>query len=220
MKKKTKAMLVEGCPDYRQAVAGIMECASDMELISTFSTADAALRSLQQMSTRQVPDLILLDLCLPGMPGLEALPYFKQYMPEIKIIIITHSDADRDVMNAVIAGIDGYLLKSTPQKKMIENIQSVINGGVSIDSAVAGFLFDAIRKTHEEKHLEIKLSSREQEVLGFIAEGMMMKEIAAHLGLGTATICTHAKHIYDKMDVTNAPSAVHKAYLTGILSRG
>jgi DNA-binding NarL/FixJ family response regulator len=218
MTNKIKIMLVEDSPAYRKATSEILKNTPGMELISEFGTAEIALRSLQDMSTRRVPDLMLLDLRLPGLSGIDALPYFRKSIPETKIIILTQSSAKMDLMNAVRVGIEGYLLKNATQEQIVSSIRSVMDGGVSLDTYMASFTLDAIKDTVPENRQKTNLSNREMEVLHLIAEGRQKKEIATDLGLSVWTINTHMKNIYGKLEVKNAPAAVHKAFRSGILS--
>ena len=108
MKRKIKIMLVEDNPEYRRVLDIAIKRDPDMELVSQVGTAERALRSFQVMSTRIVPDIILLDLNLPGMSGLEALPHFAQAVPDTHIIVLTQSDREDDVLHSISLGAKGY----------------------------------------------------------------------------------------------------------------
>lgn len=112
MKPIIRVMMVEDHPEYREGIALALETEDDVELISKFGTAERALRHLQVRHQPQKPDVILLDLNLPGISGLEALPYFRTCLPDAKVIILTQSDCETDVLAAISAGAAGYLLKS------------------------------------------------------------------------------------------------------------
>jgi DNA-binding NarL/FixJ family response regulator len=210
-------MLIEDHPEYREVIELALKKEDDLELISQFGTAERALRSLQDMSTRQEPDIILLDLNLPGMSGLEALPFFRSAMPGVKIIILTQSDREADVYQAITLGAAGYLLKSSTLTNIIENIRTVMSGGAPLDAKVARYILTTLQtkplKTEAEHPL---LSPREMEVLNLMAEGLVKKEIAETLNISTATVVTHANHIYEKLHANNAPSAIDKAHRLGL----
>jgi two-component system nitrate/nitrite response regulator NarL len=216
MKNKIRVMLVEDHPGYREVITRALKSEEQIELISQFGTAEIALRSLQDMSTRNVPDLILLDLNLPGLSGLEALPYFKQSIPDIEIIILTQSDKEADILNAISLGAKGYLLKSSTANQIRDGIKTVMNGGASLDPAVANFILNTMSDRPRKATLEKELSEREMEVLSRLGEGLVKKEIASKLGISITTVADHVRHIYEKLEVQNAPAAIHRAHRLGL----
>lgn len=216
MKRKIKVMLVEDHAGYREVIARALKKEPDMELISEFGTAEIALRSLQDMSTRNVPDLILLDLNLPGMSGLEAMPFFRQSIPDTEIIVLTQSDREADILSAISQGAKGYLLKASTAKQIKESIKTVMNGGASLDPGVASFILDTMTGRSKKVTLEKELSEREMEVLSRLGEGLVKKEIASALGISITTVADHVRHIYQKLGVQNAPGAVHRAHHLGL----
>jgi len=147
-------MLVEDNPRYREVVTLALKEVSDLELISQFGTAEIALRSLQGRADTELPDLILLDLRLPGMDGLEALPQFLAAAPQARIMILTQSDEEADVLRAISAGASGYLLKSSTVSQITEGIRTVIAGGASLDAKVARFLVDTLRSKLPKEETE------------------------------------------------------------------
>ena len=219
MKSPIKVMLVEDHPGYREVITRALKNEKRIELISQFGTAEIALRSLQEMSTRNVPDLILLDLNLPGLSGLEALPYFKQSIPDTEVIILTQSDKKSDILNAISLGAKGYLLKSSTANHIREGIKTVMAGGASLDPGVATFILNTLRGRPKEAVLEKDLSEREMEVLSLLGEGLVKKEIASELGISITTVADHVRHIYEKLEVQNAPAAVNRAHRLGLFPK-
>ena len=208
MNNKIRVMLVEDHPEYREAIELALGKEPAMELTGQFGTAERALRSLKHAKLCAVPDVILLDLNLPGMDGLDALPLFSAALPDAKIIILTQSDREADVLKAITLGAAGYLLKSATLKQITTGIQSVYNGGAALDAKVAQFIL---------KTLKTKLPRGEiHPVLSLLAEGLVKKEIADRLCISSTTVVTHVSHIYEKLNATNAPSAINKAYRLGI----
>ncbi|MFC1766540.1 response regulator [Planctomycetota bacterium] len=218
MKQKIRVMLVEDHAGYREVITRALKRVPNIELTSQFGTAEIALRSLQDMSKQERPNLILLDLNLPGMSGLDALPELAQTIPDAKIIILTQSDNESDVLNAISLGASGYLLKSSTATQIREGIQAVMDGGAPIDPSVAKFLLDSLKTRSPRGKTEPVLTEREMQVLTHLAEGCVKKEIAEHLNLGYTTIDTHVRHIYEKLNVRNAPSAINKAHRIGLFS--
>jgi DNA-binding NarL/FixJ family response regulator len=216
MKKNIRVMVVEDHPEYREVIGLALKKESDLELISEFGTTERALRSLQDMSTRQVPDIILLDLNLPGMSGLNAIPYFGKSIPDAKIIILSQSDQEADVLQAISLGAAGYLLKSSTVAKITEGIRSVMEGGAPIDASVAKYILNTLKNAPAKTGETPTLSEREMEILTLLAKGHSKKEIADQLDIGVSTVVTHVSHIYEKLNVVNAPSAIDQAHRLGL----
>ncbi|MDF7808628.1 response regulator transcription factor [Pontiellaceae bacterium B12219] len=219
MKHKIRVMLVEDNPEYRDVIDLALEDENDIELISQFGTSEIALRSLQDMSTRNVPDLVLLDLRLPGMDGLDSLSYFRTALPDAKIMILTQSDEEADVLRAISRGASGYLLKSSTLAQITDGIRSIMAGGASLDSGVARFILDTLKSNLPQGEIDTILTPRELEILTLLGEGFVKKEIAEQLNISYTTVDTHVAHIYEKLDVRNAPSAINKAHRLGLFSK-
>jgi DNA-binding NarL/FixJ family response regulator len=218
MNRKIKIMLVEDHPKYRKVIKMALEEESDMELTGTFGAAEIALRSVQDMRKRTVPDIVLLDLNLPGMSGHEALPWFKKYIPNTQIMILTQFNSEADVLSAIQAGASGYLLKSSTVTQIKEGIRTVVDGGSSLDGKVAKFILSTLKKTAPQRKVEKLLSQRELEILTCLAEGLVKKEISDRLNIGYGSVATYIRRIYEKLNVQNAPAAVAEAYKTGLFN--
>jgi DNA-binding NarL/FixJ family response regulator len=217
MKRKIRVMMIEDHPDYRDGVSLALETETDIELLTAFGTAERALRSLQSIRERKEPDVVLLDLNLPGISGLEALPFLRSAIPAAKIIVLTQSDREADVWEAIRNGAAGYLLKSASLDSIIDSIRTVMAGGASLDPNVASYILGLLQKSPAISQLDIALSERELEVLVLLGEGLLKKEISDRLKISEPTVATHVRHIYEKLEVQNAPAAITKAYRAGIL---
>lgn len=219
MSTPTRVILVEDNPEYRNVLKLAFEFDASIELIGIFGSAEHALRALEPKSKKGLnPDILLLDLNLPEMSGLDAMQWFRDYLPTAAIIVITQSDAESDVLTAIQKGASGYLLKSSTVQQIKDAIETVANGGGLLDSKVAKYIMNQI---HQQVPLtdasQSTLSSRELEVLGHLADGLLKKEIAQKLGISFFTVSTHIRHVYNKLNVLNAPAAVSAAYQTGLL---
>lgn len=210
-------MLIEDNPEYRGVVELALEDHPKIELTQCYGTAETALRSLYTTSASERPHLILLDLNLPGMSGLEALPIFRTELPAARVIVLTQSDSEADVLRAISRGASGYLLKSASLQQITDGIGDVMGGGASLDKGVAQFILNTLQEKLPKKDLKDLLSERELEVLTLISNGLVKKEIAEKLEIGYTTVDTHVGHIYEKLGVRNAPAAVAKAFKHGLI---
>ncbi|WPJ96245.1 response regulator transcription factor [Coraliomargarita algicola] len=218
MEKQIKLILIEDSPAYRNVIKRTLEGEPDITLIQQYGTAEIALRNLQDRS-HDAPDIILLDLNLPGMNGLDALHWINEYTPKTKTIILTQSNQEADILHAISKGAAGYLLKSNTLDQLTEGIRTVMNGGASLDPTVAKYIIGTMKKNTPSISHENPLSEREMEVLTLISEGLQKKEVAQQLRISPRTVAAHVEKIYEKLDVTNAPAAVNRAHERGFFHR-
>lgn len=210
-------MLVEDHPEYRESLALVLNKSPDIDLAIQFGTAEQAFYFLKGATRKEMPGMILLDLNLPAMSGIEAIPKFKEFLPETPIVVLTQSDRQADVLAAIAAGASGYLLKSASRKQITEGIRTVIGGGAPIDPNVAHYIMNTLFNKMRTTDGGFSLSEREIEVLKLISDGLVQKQIAAELKISSHTVGNHIRHIYEKLQVKNAPAAISKAYRKGIL---
>jgi DNA-binding NarL/FixJ family response regulator len=211
-------MLVEDNEEYRDVIKFAIGREEDLEMFSHFGTAEMAISSLDKIRSRLYPEVILLDLRLPGMNGLEAIPHFKDRLPEVKVIILSQSDEETDVVRAIALGASGYLLKSSTVKQVTEAVRNVMQGGATLDPSVAAYIIKSLRERPMALTSKKLISDREFQVLELLADGLQKREIAEQLHISYPTVDAHVRHIYEKLDVKNAPSAVRAAYRMGIFN--
>jgi len=212
MENSISVMIVEDNADYRGAVELALESESDIQLSSQFGTAEVAIRNLLGSADEKLPDVILLDVRLPGASGIESIPAIHAASPDSKILVLTQSDQEADVVRAISDGALGYLLKSATLDELITGIRNVHEEKPTLDPNVAKFIFDSFKQKHASIE-DSPLSKRETDVLKLVAKGLVKKEIAVQLGIGYATVDTHIGRIYSKLQVNNAPSAINKAHI-------
>ena len=218
MPDPTKVIIVEDNPEYRNVLKMAFEFDPDIDLIGIYGSAEHSLRALEPNSKNNIrPDILLLDLNLPEMSGLEAMKWFREYIPDTPIIILTQSESETDVVAAIQNGATGYLLKSATVQKIKDSIETVASGGALLDTRIAKFILTQIQTTSATGATKTNLTDREMEVLELLANGLVKKEIADKLGISFFTVSTHIRHIYDKLNVLNAPAAISTAYQKGIL---
>ncbi len=214
-----KIMLVEDHPKYRKVIEMAINAEPTMELVSMFGAAEVALRSVEDTENSDVPDIILLDLNLPGISGLDAIAQFLDAVPSAKIIVLTQSNAESDITIAVQRGASGYLLKSSTVNQIIEGIGTVARGGASLDGDVALHVLKMIQNQPRRPESAIVLSTREREILTLLSQGMLKKEIARELDISYGSVATYIRRLYEKLDVQNAPAAIDKAHRIGVFER-
>jgi len=171
-----------------------------------------------ELVTRQPPDLVLMDLKMPGMNGIEATRQICAKFPEVKVLVLTTYDDDEWVFDAIRAGASGYLLKDTPREKVVEAIRGTVFGRSFVDPAVAGKLLDQVasRQTQPASLLTEKLTERETDVLNLLARGLTNVEIAGQLHLSEGTVRNHVSAILDKLGVPDRTQAAVIAIQHGL----
>ncbi len=220
MKSTIRVLLVEDNPRYREVISLALKHEPGIQLVSEFGTAEIALRHLRESTGGELTDLILLDLRLPGMDGLEALSQFLAAAPGAKIIILTQSDNEADILRAISLGASGYLLKSSTVTAITDGIRTVMKGGASLDAGVARFIINTLKTRLPKSSAEGLLTERQMEILTLLGEGLLKKEIAERLTISYATVDEHVAHIYARLGVRNAPAAVNQAHLLGLFPQG
>ena len=218
MKPPIHIALIEDHPEYREVIELALAKEADLVLTDQFGTAEMAFRKIEAHKITQKPDVVLLDLNLPGMSGLDAITWLKKYSPKTKIIILSQSDREADVYQAIQHGAAGYLLKSSTIGQIKQGIRSVMQGGSPLDAKVASYILKNLKTTLPKNEQEVTLSDREMETLTLLAKGLSKKEIATEMSISTTTVVTHVGHIYEKLNTVNAPAAVDRAHRLGLFN--
>ena len=177
-----------------------------------------------ELVTEHKPDIILMDLKMPGKNGIQATRHIKAHHPETYVLVLTTYDADEWVFDAIRSGASGYLLKNTPPADLIKAVKKTVAGETPLDSAVAGKLFTHFKHAESNVTPSIantdlnKLSEREQEVLQLLAKGLSNKEIAAQLFLSEGTVRNYVSSVFSKLDVADRTQATLIAVRNGLVS--
>jgi DNA-binding NarL/FixJ family response regulator len=159
------------------------------------------------------PDVILMDIFLPRMSGIECTSQLKELLPKSQIVILTAVDDDEMVFLALEAGANGYLLKRTKPTDLRAALLDVLSGGAPMTSEIARRVVESFRRTAKTRFDEVRLTAREEEVLVMLSKGYSNKEIADKIDLSVETVRSHLKHIYEKMHVRSRTEAVAR-YMT------
>lgn len=214
-----RVMLVEDNPQYREVIAIALSEEPNIELVAQFGAVEVALHSLRESSFSENVDIMLLDVRLPGMSGVDAIALIKEVAPKLKVIMLTQSDMEADVIRAIQSGAEGYLLKSVSIKEITQGIQTVVEGGAPLEPSIAKFVMQALRGEQPKTKLDVQLSPREKDILELLSDGLAKKEIADKLNISTHTVAEYVKNIYTKLKVQNAPAAVAKAFKSGLFPK-
>jgi DNA-binding NarL/FixJ family response regulator len=221
---KIRVLVVEDQVKILKSQLKLLEAAPELEIVGTALSGEAALEEVDKL----LPDVLLCDLGLPRMTGIDVTRQVKAKHPHIEILIFTIFDDEERVLDAIRAGAAGYLLKGAPTDKIVEAIKEVRGGGTVIQPNLARRLLKhfsappaagvpAPRPEARPEPPLRPLSQREQEILQLIAKGVSNAEAAAVLSLSRATIRTHLEHIYQKLEVTNRVEAVTEGIRKGLI---
>lgn len=199
--------IIEDNEFFRRTVKDMLIESGRFVSICGFTRCEDALKSLSYETN---PDIILLDISLPGMTGIEGIAFFKSVLPECCIIILTVHDDNENVFNALAAGASGYILKTSTKENILASIDEVLQGGAPMTSRIARKVLDIFMSLHRPA-LEYNLTDREKEVLHALVEGKTKKQIAELLFLSHHTVDNHIRSIYNKLHVQTRTAAVAKA---------
>lgn len=209
-----KVSIVEDDGEARKMLAEWINCAEGMKCVGEHGSAESALASLP----REQPAVVLMDINLPGMNGVECVRRLKILLPDTQFVMLTvYEDADH-IFNALAAGATGYLLKQTPKPELLAAIHGVNLGGSPMASNIARRVVQSFQQTRIVSSQAEELSVREQEVLNLLSRGFLYKEIADSLSISVSTVNTYIRRIYEKLHVRSRSQAVAK--LSNLIDRG
>ena len=213
---RIRVMMVDDHAVFRAGVRLLVEAQPDMEVVGEAREGGEALQKARQLR----PDVLVMDITMPGINGLEATRQIRRELPEVRVLVLTvHSD-DEYFFRALEAGASGYVLKEAAAEEMIAAIRAVAYGGVVLYPSLARRLLeDYLQRvtTGEERESHEKLTDRERQVLALIAQGHTNQEIAKALTLSVYTVQTHRSHIMDKLDLHSKAQLMKYAIRMGFL---
>jgi DNA-binding NarL/FixJ family response regulator len=201
-----RVAIVEDDRGLREQLAQILGAARDVRFVGACASGEEALERIHMLK----PDVVLMDIKLPGMSGIECVTHLKQALPSLQIIMLTVYEDSERIFRALKAGAEGYLVKSSPPEVLLEAIDDVQRGGSPMSSHIARKVvrhFHLLGPSFEKSE---NLSPREEEVLNLLSAGYIYKEISDQLGIGIETVRTYVKNICEKMHVRNRVEAVAK----------
>ena len=214
-----RVLLVEDHLLFRKGIASLLASEPGFEVVGEATDGAEAVDRAQTL----MPDIILMDLNMPRVTGLEAARRIKQALPYAKVVMLTISEADQDLLEAVKAGADGYLLKKIEPQALFSTLRSVMQGEASFSPAMATKLLrefaQQANRVATPPAAGADLTAREKEVLGLIAQGQTNKDIAAALDIAENTVKNHLKNILEKLHLENRVQAATFAFRQGLLHK-
>jgi DNA-binding NarL/FixJ family response regulator len=200
-------VIIEDMRDVREGLSVLINGTAGFRCISAWRTMEEALAHLAPDST----DVILTDIGLPGMSGIEGIRALRERMPDVPILALTVYDSDEQVFRALCAGASGYLLKNTPPARLLDSLKEVAAGGAPMSPEVARRVLRLFREFHPPVHANYHLTQQELELLKLLVDGHHKKTAAETLGISVNTVSFHLKHVYEKLQVHSKSEAVAKA---------
>ena len=200
-------VIVEDERDVREGLAILIDGAPGFRCVSCYRTMEQALARLDV----DRPDVLLTDLALPGMSGIDGIAAARKTHPHVPVLALTVFDTDDKVLNALCAGASGYVLKNTPPSRLLESLQEVAAGGAPMSPEVARRVVRLFREFRPAKEATYHLTPQENELLKLLADGHHKKTAAHAMGISINTVSFHLKHIYEKLQVHSKTEAVAKA---------
>ncbi|TXK18533.1 response regulator transcription factor [Homoserinibacter sp. GY 40078] len=199
-----RLLVVDDHPVVRAGIVALLDAAPDIEIVGTAAGGEEALALVP--STH--PDIVVMDLRMPGIDGDEATARILAAHPGVRVLILTTYESDDAILAAIAAGASGYLLKAAPEEELLAGVRAVAAGEVALAPSVSRML---VARTRAPEQPAVVLSAREREVLQLVAAGLSNREIGERIHLGEATVKTHLLHAFAKLEVSDRTRAVTRA---------
>jgi DNA-binding NarL/FixJ family response regulator len=208
LSERVRVLIVDDHPVVRTGLRGMLEGQLNLEVVGEAEDGEEAVKLTERLN----PNVVLMDLRMPGMGGVVATAQIKERIPDVHVLVLTTYDSSADILRAIEAGATGYLLKDAPREELFRAVRAAAQGKSLLAPEVAAHLMERVRWPSEET-----LSGRELEVLELVAQGKSNRDIAGELWISEATVKSHLLHVYDKLGATDRASAVAAAMKRGIL---
>ncbi len=205
-------LIYEDNVDYAESLSAFFEMEDDLQVIGHFTNPSLVQKQIGEFN----PDVVIMDIDMPKMNGIEALKEIRKTNSEALVLMLTVFDDEDRIFESIQSGANGFLLKETKPKKIIEAIRDVIGGGAPMTGSVARKVLQqfTVAKPKDET---VDLSKREREILSFLVNGLSYKMIASQCAISYHTVNAHIRKIYEKMHVSSATEAVAKAMKSGLI---
>lgn len=206
--------IVEDQRELREGLAALINNSAQYECTGSFRSMEEALAAIGG----NPPQIMLIDIGLPGMSGIDGMRLLKDRYPELLLLMLTVYDDDERIVNAICAGACGYLLKNTPPAKLLDALREAVEGGAPMSPEVARRVMALFRANPPPKKVEYNLTPHESRLLKMLVDGHNYKTAAASLGISINTVSFHMRSIYEKLQVHSKSEAVAKALRDGVVS--
>ena len=203
-----KVVLYEDNPQLREGLTMLIDGSEGFCVLASYKNCDNVKDEVEAWN----PDVILLDIDMPGTNGIEGLKIIRSVNTEVKVLMLTVFDDNRNVFEAIRNGANGYILKKTPPAKLLEYISVAASGGAPMTASIATQVLKMFSQVNDPKSSDYNLSEREKEVLLLLVEGYSYKMIASKMFIAIDTVRSHIKKIYEKLHVNSKSEAVAKAF--------
>src|SRR5690349_15621485 len=210
---RVHVVIIEDLAEVRDGLAMLVDGADGFECAAAFRTMEEALAGIDASR----PQVILLDLGLPGMSGIEGTRVLSARLPNVPILALTIYGDDENVFEAICAGASGYLLKNTPPARLLESLREVVDGGAPMSPEVARRVVTIFREFRPPERADYVLTPHENRLLRLLADGHNYKRAAQELNVSINTVSFHMKRIYEKLHVHSKSEAVAKAFRQGLV---
>jgi DNA-binding NarL/FixJ family response regulator len=203
-----KLLIYEDNPQLREGLTMLINGSEGFEVLAAYKNCDEVVEEVQAWR----PDVILMDIDMPGTNGIEGLKRIRTMNSDVKILMLTVFDDNKNVFDAIKSGANGYILKKTPPSRLLEYIEEAASGGAPMTSSIATQVLKMFSEHHKESGEDYNLSDREKQVLSLLVNGYSYKMIASEMNISIDTVRSHIKKIYEKLHVNSKSEAVAKAF--------
>jgi DNA-binding NarL/FixJ family response regulator len=202
-----RVVVVEDRRELRDGLSVLIDGTEGYRCVRSYGSMEEALAGI----ARDAPDVVLLDIGLPGMSGIDGARVLKERLPAARILMLTVYEDDERIFEALCAGATGYLLKKTPPARLLEDLREAVDGGAPMSPEVARRVVDLFRTIQPPRTVDYHLTPHETRLLRLLVDGHNYKTAAVELGVSVNTISFHMRHVYDKLQVHSKSEAVAKA---------
>jgi DNA-binding NarL/FixJ family response regulator len=207
-----KVSIVEDSRGTRESLTELLGRAPNLRCVGAHANAESALRSIPT----EIPDVVLMDINLPGMSGIECVARLKARLPKLQVLMLTTYEESDLIFDSLRSGASGYLLKNMPPAELIQAVEQVYIGGAPMSMQIARKVVNHFQQIKQPSSEVEKLTKREHEILALLAKGYLYKEIADLLGISLSTVRAHLHTVYEKLHVQSRTQAVVKFLQTGV----